>query len=115
MISGIDENIKKCILRSFADDTRVSKKFICNEDKQLMQKDLESIYQWARKNKIKFNGEKFEQIIHGSNKNTSVKSYKSPSGDPITMKNMVKDLGVFSTNDLMFKEHMEKIINSMYY
>ena len=65
-----------------------------------------------KKNKMQFNGEKFEQIIHGSNKNTSVESYKSPSGDPITIKNTVKDLGVFSTNDLMFKEHMEKIINS---
>merc|ERR1712033_74780 len=30
MISDIDENIKMCILRSFADDTRVSKKVICN-------------------------------------------------------------------------------------
>ena len=77
-----------------------------------MQEDLESIYEWARKNKMQFNGKKFEQIIHGSNENTSVEPYKSPSGDPITIKNTVKDLGVFSTNDLMFKEHMEKIINS---
>merc|ERR1712082_408026 len=28
------------------------------------------------------------------------------------MKNTVKDLGVFSTNDLLFEEHMKKIINS---
>ena len=112
MISDIDENIKKCILRSFADDTRVSKKVICKEDKQLMQEDLESIYRWARENKMQFNGEKFEQIIHGNTKNTTVEPYKSSSGDPITIKNTVKDLGVFSTNNLLFKEHMEKIINS---
>ena len=36
MISDIDGNIKKCILRSFANDIRVSKKVICNEDAQLM-------------------------------------------------------------------------------
>ena len=28
MISDIEENVKLCILRSFADDTRVSKKVI---------------------------------------------------------------------------------------
>ena len=49
MISDIDENVKVCILRSFADDTRVSKKVICNEDKQQMQEDLRPIYDWARK------------------------------------------------------------------
>ena len=43
MISDIDENVKECILRSFADDTRASKKIVCNEDKQLMQEDLKSI------------------------------------------------------------------------
>ena len=56
--------------------------------------------------------EKIKQIVHGSNKNTSVEPYKSPPGEPITVKNMVKDLGVFLTNDFMFKEHMKKIINS---
>ena len=55
---------------------------------------------------------KIKQIVHGSNKNTSVEPYKSPPGEPITVKNMVKDLGVFLTNDFMFKEHMKKIINS---
>ena len=44
MISDIDEKVKNCILRSFADDTRVNKKVICNEDKELMQEDLEIIY-----------------------------------------------------------------------
>ena len=64
MISDIDENIKECILRSFADDTRVSKKIICNEDKNLMQEDLKSIYKWANDNKMEFNVGKFEQIVH---------------------------------------------------
>ena len=49
MISDIDENVKKCIVRSFADDTRVNKKISNEKDKELMQKDLESIYEWAKK------------------------------------------------------------------
>ena len=44
MISDIDEDVKMCIIRSFADDTRVNKKIKTNEDKELMQKDLDAIY-----------------------------------------------------------------------
>ena len=112
MISDIDENVKMSILRSFADDTRVSKKVTCNEDKQQMQEDLRSIYEWAKINKMEFNSKKFEQIIHGSTKNASVEPYESSSEDPITIKSTVKDLGVFSTNNLLFEEHMKKIVNS---
>ena len=46
---------------------------------------------------MEFNSKKFEQIIHGSTKDVSVDPYKSSSEDPITIKNTVKDLGVFST------------------
>ena len=51
MISDIDEDVKMCIIRSFADDTRVNKKIKTNEDKELMQKDLEAVYRWAEKTK----------------------------------------------------------------
>ena len=43
------------------------------------------------------------QIVHGNTKNSEVEPYNSPSGDPIVIKDTVKDLGVFSTNSLMFK------------
>ena len=33
MISDIDENVKECIVRSFADDTCVNKKITSNRDK----------------------------------------------------------------------------------
>ena len=42
IISDIDEKVKNCILRSFADDTRGNKKLICN-DKERIQEDLETI------------------------------------------------------------------------
>ena len=55
MISDIDEDVKLSIIRCFADDTRVNKKIKTNEDKELMQKDLDAVYRWAEKNKMKFN------------------------------------------------------------
>ena len=73
-----------------------------------MQEDLGSIYDWAKINKMEFNSKKFEQIIHGNTKDVIVVPYESSSGDPITIKNTVKDLGVFSTIDLLFEEHVKK-------
>ena len=49
MISDIDEDVKMCIIRCIADDTRVNKKIKTNEDKELMQKDLDAVYRWAEK------------------------------------------------------------------
>merc|ERR1712215_430811 len=65
MISDIDEDVKLSIIRCFADDTRVNGKIKTNEDKELMQKDLDAVYRWAEKNKMKFNEKKFEQMAHG--------------------------------------------------
>ena len=45
-------------------------------------------------------------------RNAEVKQCKSPSGDLIVVKDTVKDQGVFSSNSIMLKVHMEKIINS---
>jgi len=44
MISDIEENVKKCLIRSFADDTRVNKKIEGERDKELMQMDLQAIW-----------------------------------------------------------------------
>ena len=112
MISDIDEKVKHSIVRSFADDTRVSKKISSEVDKIRMQEDLEAIYKWARDNKMIFNEKKFEQIVHGRNEDTVVESYKTPKGEKIEIRSTVKDLGVMATNDLLFKEHMDNIINS---
>ena len=61
---------------------------------------------------MKFNANKFEQIAHGKVANVEVEPYKSPSGDPIVIKDTVKVFGVYSTNNRMFRDHMNKIINS---
>ena len=112
MISDIDENVKNCLVRSFADDTRINKKISSDEDKELMQKDLEAIYDWARENKMKFNESKFEQMAHGNLKNVTLVPYKTPCEEEIQIKDTVKDLGVLVTNDLKFKEHINNVTSS---
>merc|ERR1712090_13878 len=80
MISDIDEGVKNCLVRSFADDTRVNKKIEKELDKEDMQKDLEALYDWAEKNKMKFNENKFEQMAHGLVKEVTIEPYKNSKG-----------------------------------
>ena len=112
MISDLDDKIKECIVRSFADDTRVNNKIGNDSDTKIMQEDLETIYKWAIENKMQFNENKFEQMAHGSIDNVELRSYKSPSGEDIEIKNKAKDLGILANTDMKFKEHIENITTS---
>ena len=63
----------------------------------------------GKKNEIKFNKHKFEQIAHGPLEGVTAEPYKTSSGDDKEIKETVKDLGIFTTNDLMSKEHIGKV------
>ena len=112
MISDIDEKVKNSIIRCFADDTKISSKIKSEEDKVLLQKDLQIIYEWANENLMEFNENKFEQMSHGVTTNINVDPYKTPSGNLIKPGKIVKDLGVLANNNLLFKEHIDKIVTS---
>ena len=112
MISDIDENVKNSIVRLFADDTRISRKIESEEDKVLLQKDLDIIYDWANKNLMKFNEGKFEQMSHGENKNIKIEPYKTQSGNEIKIGETVKDLGITVNSNLLFREHIDNIVTS---
>ena len=58
---------------------------------------------------MKFNEKKFEQMAHGEVKGTSIEPYKTPMGEEIQIKETVRGLGIQATNDLKFKEHIEKV------
>jgi len=98
---------KVTIVRSFADDTRVSRKISGKEDKDKFQRHLNMIYRWAERNKMVFNAGKFEQVVHGKSKEDAI-PYKNPEGKDIEIKKSVRDLGIWATNDLMFREHKDK-------
>ncbi|CAL4101616.1 unnamed protein product, partial [Meganyctiphanes norvegica] len=82
------------------------------EDKVLLQKDLNVIYDWANKNLMKFNENKFEQMSHGEAKNIKIEPYKTQSGNEIKIGETVRDLGVIANNNLLFREHIDNIVTS---
>ena len=112
MISDIDEEVEKCIVRSFADDTKTSLKIKTAVDKEILQRDLEKIYKWAKDNLMEFNESKFEQMTHGEYNNVPIASYKTPSQNIIMPSNKVKDLGIITSDNLGFKEHIDGVVTS---
>ena len=112
MIGDIDEEIINCIVSCFADDTRNSKKIRQEKDKKAMQEDLNKIYEWAERNVMKFNESKFEQMTWGKIEGIEVEAYKTASGKEIGIKEKVKDLGVITSADLKFREHINDVVTS---
>ena len=61
---------------------------------------------------MKFNERKFEQMTSEKIKDIEVQAYKTPSGKEKEKKDKVKDLGVMTSEDLRFREHINDVITS---
>lgn len=68
----MDENVKRSIVWSLADDTRTNKKINNLNNIKEMSEDLNTIYKLAIKNKRVFNEIKLEQMTFGHTKNTPI-------------------------------------------
>ena len=75
LVSDIDSDVKFSILKSFADDTRVTKIIVDIIDSLNLQKDLNKIYELSKLNNMEFNDSKFELLRYG--KNDSLKTIHS--------------------------------------
>ena len=111
MIGDIDNDIKYSFISSFADDTRLLKDINELMDTFKLQSDLNVIYKWTADNNMKLNGCKFEQLSYGKNcelKEDSV--YLNNKAEKIEKKPIVKDLGVFMSDDCSFTSHIQKLV-----
>ena len=99
-------------ITSFADDTRASRPILGLEDIDILQQDINTIYAWAQRVNMEFNGEKFEGLRcwPHTNKFGLNHHYKDPVGEDITESDKVKDLGVLFSPDLTFKIHIQKMM-----
>ena len=67
------------------------------EDIQLLQADLDAVYNWAESNNMEFKSDKFELFRYRLDSGSTVQNlagYKSNIGSEIEEKANVKDLGV---------------------
>ena len=61
---------------------------------------------------MKFNEGKFDQMTSEKINDIEVEVYKTPSWKEKEIKDNVKDLGVMTSADLRFREHINEIITS---
>ena len=95
LIGDIDADLQNSSLRSFADDTRVSKGVNSLRDMSLLQHDLEIVYKWAIEKNMLFNSKKLEVIRYGLNNHLKEQtSYLAPGKSTIPEQNHIRDLGV---------------------
>ena len=97
------------MLASYADDTRLWRFIHGDGDQELLQQDLQVLYDWADQNNKAFNDDKFEYLPFGP---PSDRIYLSPSGVQIRKKELVKDLGVYMSSDCTFKTHIKTCVKA---
>ena len=111
MFNDIDEKVLNSCVSVFADDTRITKVVKCEEDAEELQKDLESLYDWAREHNMSFNTSKFEVLRFGRNldiKNNT--NYLTPEAEElIEVKEVLRDLGVIVNDKATFDDHVDKV------
>ena len=64
----------------------------------------------ADDNLMEFNEKKFERMSHGHTEGVLDGSYNTKSGEEIHEKRTVKDLGVLTSKDVSFAEHIDDLV-----
>ena len=106
-ISDIDSGISHATLSSFADDTRVLMEIRRTEDRVNMQTDLNTIYSWAAKNSMEFNGAKFEAVEYRGRHDLGNSEYMATDGSTIQRKMELRDLGVVMQETATFEHQVQ--------
>ena len=112
-IGDIDDHNRFSIARSFADDTRNTKNVQSLQDISNHQKDLDSMYDWTEVNNMALNDGKLEVLRYGTDESLKLCTYYyTPTGQIITEKQQLRDLGVVMSNNGRFDDHISQIISS---
>lgn len=92
----------------FADDTKITKTVKNEEDRNILQKDLEALLRWSERWQLGFNADKCS-VLHLGKKNAHF-SYHVDTNKTLMKAENEKDLGVIMDKDLKFKAQIENNI-----
>ena len=105
--AGIHSSIK-----IFVDDSKICRAIKDEEDVEQLQRDLDTLFSWARANKMQFNGKKFQVLGYG--KNTELKDsttyFTENTSEIVEREESLRDLGVLMSEDALFKLQIDKVV-----
>ena len=109
-INDFPENINSTI-RLFADDAKLFRPIKTENDKEILQNDINKLCEWSDKWQLNFNVNKC-RVLHVGNRNLKYDYQMSigPELPNITQTQIQKDLGVYFQQDASFKEHISKAV-----
>ena len=114
MIPDIDQYIENSISRSFANETKVSAKIKSQDDTEHLQQDINKTYTWTDEKHMEFSESKFEQKTQSDTKNVGKGKYKTKSGQIIGENKTAKDLGILTSKDVSFADHLDDLVLPIY-
>ena len=91
-------------ITSFADDTRVFREIQSEQDKEVLQRDLNKIYDWSKTNNMKY-------INFNCSGIETQRRYIGPEINSIDLYESVNDLGVTLSANCEFKDHITNTVN----
>ncbi|KAJ4441739.1 hypothetical protein ANN_11597 [Periplaneta americana] len=95
-------------VRLFADDCIIYRKIRNNSDVDAIQTDLNNIYNWALKHRMKINGSKSKSITFCKTREETSLNYEF-SGVVIPQEQCCKYLGVYLNSKLSWGEHVDNV------
>ncbi|KAJ4440472.1 hypothetical protein ANN_08613 [Periplaneta americana] len=95
-------------VRLFANDCIIYRKIINNSDVDAIQTDLNNIYNWALKHRMKINGSKSKSITFCKTREETSLNYEF-SGVVIPQEQCFKYLGVYLNSKLSWGEHVDNV------
>ena len=95
-------------LSKFADDSKLCKSINCDNDRLVLQNDLDNLHEWSQKWQMQFNGEKCS-VIHLGNR-TRKYSYNL-SNHQLKKSHQERDLGVIVESSGKFSAQCNMAVN----
>ena len=88
-------------MKFFVDDAKILDSIKTEEDIEELQGNLEKLYIWEAKNKMKFNGSKFQCIRYGPNEDLKKDTlyFTANMEEVIEQFSNLRDLGVILSDD----------------
>ena len=115
LINDLGEDVFRSFISLFADDTRLTRHINSQEDIEDFQDEINNVYDWCKRNNMKFNSTKFEVLKHGKNENLKdVFSYFTPEYENIIeRKEVLKDLGTQANDKASIEDHINKVCSNV--